>query len=79
MIKKSKTPSILSKAPELTIDELTALYVQFNEQMKAAKANADRYKALLVEYAHENRSQFNGRLLTLPNGVKIESRSQLKA
>ena len=71
MIKKSKTPSILSKAPELTIDELTALYVQFNEQMKAAKANADRYKALLVE--------FNGRLLTLPNGVKIESRSQLKA
>ena len=42
MIKTSKTQSILSKAPELTIDELTALYVQFNEQMKAAKVNADR-------------------------------------
>ena len=79
MIKTSKTQSILSKAPELTIDELTALYVQFNEQMKAAKANADRYKALLVEYAQTNRSQFNGKLLTLSNGVKIESRSQLKA
>ena len=78
MIKTSKTGE-KSKAPELTIDELTALYVQFNEQMKAAKANSDRYKALLLGYAQENRSQFNGKLLALPNGVKIESRSQLKA
>ena len=51
MIKTSKIQE-KSKAPELTIDELTALYVQFNEQMKAAKANADRYKALLVGNMH---------------------------
>jgi hypothetical protein len=78
MIKTTK-PEKLSKAPELTIDELTALYVQFNEQMKAAKINADRYKALLLDYAQTNRSLFNGKLLTLSNGVKIESRAQLKA
>ena len=78
MIKTNK-PEKLSKAQELTIDELTALYVQFNDKMKTAKANADRYKALLVEYAQTNRDQFNGKLLPLPNGVKIESRAQLKA
>lgn len=63
----------------LTIDELTALYQQFNDKMKEAKANVDRYKALLVTYAQENGDQFKGNLLTLPNGIKIERRSQFKA
>ncbi len=79
MIKTSKNQSGLSKAQELTIDELTALYVQFNDKMKEAKVNVDRYKALLVAYAQENNNQFQGNLLTLSNGVKIERRTQLKA
>lgn len=66
-------------AQTLTIDELTALFVQFHEKMKEAKANVDRYKAMLVAYAQENEDQFKGNLLTLPNGIKIERRSQLKA
>ncbi len=78
MIKTSKYEK-QRQAPELTIDELTALYVQFNSKMKEAKANVDRYKALLVAYAQENEDQFNGSLLTLSNGVKIERRLQLKA
>lgn len=77
MIKPTKTQSGLSK--ELSIDELTALYVQFYDKMKEAKMNADRYKALLVAYAQENSDQFNGNVLTLSNGVKIERRTQLKA
>ncbi len=79
MIKTTKTTSIPSKAPELTIDELTALYVQFNDKMKRAKVNVDRYKALLVAYAQQNNDQFHGNVLALSNGVKIERRTQLKA
>jgi hypothetical protein len=79
MIKTTKITSITSKAPELTIDELTALYVQFNEKMREAKVSVDHYKALLVTYAQENGDQFKGNVLALPNGVKIERRSQLKA
>lgn len=75
MIKASKS----EQTPMLTIDELTALYVQFNDKMKEARANVDRYKALLVAYAQENGSQFSGNILALSNGVKIERRSQLKA
>lgn len=78
MIKASKKPSELGKAQELTINELTALYVQFNDKMKAAKADVDYYKALLVHYAKVNIGQFDGKLLTLPNGVKIENRSHFK-
>lgn len=63
----------------LTIDELTALFVQFNDKMKEAKTNVDRYRAMLLTYAQENNTQFEGNLLTLPNGIKIERRSQLKA
>ncbi|TXI14243.1 MAG: hypothetical protein E6Q66_07495 [Pedobacter sp.] len=78
MIKTRKSAQ-LSPTQTLTIDELTALYQQFNDKMKEAKANVDRYKALLVAYAHENEDQFKGNLLTLSNGIKIERRSQLKA
>lgn len=78
MIKTNKSEQ-LSLAQTLTIDELTALYVQFNDKMKEAKANVDRYKGLLVAYAQENNNQFQGNLLTLSNGVKIERRTQLKA
>ena len=78
MIKTNKSEQV-SPAQTLTIDELTALYVQFNDKMKEAKANVDRYKALLLAYAQENGEQFKGNLLTLSNGVKIERRSQLKA
>jgi len=63
----------------LTIDELTALYAQFNDKMKEAKANVERYKALLQVHAQQNSDQFQGNLLILPNGVKIERRTQLKA
>ena len=77
MIKTSKHEQMQQTA--LTIDELTALYAQFNHKMKEAKANVDRYKALLVAYAHENVDQFAGNILTLSNGVKIERRTQLKA
>jgi hypothetical protein len=78
MIKTSKSEQLCA-AQMLTIDELTALYVQFNDKMKEAKANVDRYKALLVAYAQENGDQFKGNLLTLSNGIKIERRTQLKA
>ena len=78
MIKTNKSEQV-SPAQMLTINELTALYVQFNDKMKEAKANVDRYKALLLAYAQENGDQFKGNLLTLSNGVKIERRSQLKA
>jgi len=78
MIKTSKKEKP-SEVTALTIDELTALYVQFNNKMKEAKANADRYKAQLLDFAQANRDEFNGNVLTLPNGVKIESRAQLKA
>ena len=47
--------------------------------MKEAKASADRYKALLLDFAQSNRAEFKGNVLTLSNGVKIESRAQLKA
>ena len=47
MIKTTKITSITSKAPELTIDELTALYVQFNEKMREAKVSVDHYKAFI--------------------------------
>lgn len=77
MIKTTKKQNRLSK--ELTIDELTALYVQFNDKMREAKVNVDHYKALLVAYAQENGNQFFGNILALSNGVKIERRSQLKA
>lgn len=78
MMKTGKSEN-QSKHLELTIDELTALYAQFNDKMKEAKINVDRYKAMLLTYAQENDSQFEGNLLTLPNGIKIERRSQLKA
>jgi hypothetical protein len=78
MIKTSKSEQ-LSLTQTLTIDELTALYTQFNDKMKEVKANVDRYKALLVAYAQDNCEQFRGSLLTLSNGVKIERRTQLKA
>lgn len=78
MIKTSRQEQS-KNAPELTIDELTALFVQFNNQMKEAKTRVDRYKAMLLDYAQTNRSQFDGNVLTLSNGVKIESRAQLKA
>ncbi len=75
MIKVSKS----ELTQTLTIDELTALYVQFNDKMKEAKANVDRYKVLLLDYAQANRNLFDGKTLALSNGVKIESRAQLKA
>lgn len=78
MIKTSKSEQ-LSLAQTLTIDELTALYVQFNDKMKEAKVNMDRYRAMLLAYAQENDGRFQGNQLALPNGVKIERRSQLKA
>lgn len=78
MIKTSKSET-LSETHGLNIDELTALYVQFNDKMKEAKTKVDRYKAQLLAYAQENGNQFNGKLLTLSNGVKIERRTQLKA
>lgn len=73
---KSEQPSL---AQTLTIDELTALYAQFSNKMKEAKANMDRYRAMLLAYAQANNEQFNGNLLTLSNGIKIERRTQLKA
>lgn len=78
MIKTSK-PEQSNLTQTLGIDELTALYVQFNDKMKEAKANVDRYKAMLLAYAQHNNDLFNGNLLTLSNGVKIERRSQVKA
>jgi hypothetical protein len=69
----------LSKAQALTIDELTALYAQSNDKMKEAKANVEHYRTMLTDYAQAHRHAFNGKLLTLPNGIKIESRAQLKA
>ncbi len=78
MIKTNKSEQA-SPTQVLTIDELTALYVQFNDKMKEAKANVERYKALLLAYAQQNSDQFHGNLLILSNGVKIERRTQLKA
>jgi len=78
MIKTSKSAQ-LGLAQTLSIDELTALYQQFNDKMKEAKTNVERYRAMLLTYAQENDTQFEGNLLILPNGIKIERRSQLKA
>ncbi len=78
MIKTSKSEQV-SATQMLSIDELTALYVQFHDKMKEAKANVERYKALLLVHAQQNSDQFQGNLLILSNGVKIERRTQLKA
>jgi hypothetical protein len=61
------------------IEETTKLYATYVAQEKEAKSKAERFKTRILDYAGANADKFDGKTLTLPNGVRVENRTTLKA
>jgi hypothetical protein len=61
----------------MTIEEITQLYVIYENQLKSTKKDAEKFKELILDYAREHETDFDGKCLILPNNVRVELREKL--
>ena len=76
-MKKNKNQ--VEEKKEININEVTKLFQSYKVTMDEAKENVEIYKKQILEYADKNPDSFDGRTLSLPNGVKVEVRISEKA